>query len=677
MKKMKIIGLYILSFVSALLASVIGVIFNAKLSQNPILMIAFAALAILPIFLLLFNIIFQKHLIKKINGINVAELNTFLVSHRNDAEKTAKEKLKELQHIRHLTTLYTVFIAILGITTAILGGVLTEFNYYLYTVCILYSAIILFSVFVRIRKKIPYVLDENIVTISQNDYPVIHALASKAAKSVGYEKEIVIIPEWDCSASIINDEKRAYLTIGVVLLNILTEEELYAILLHEFAHISKNSAVEREQQYNLWLCNERGIIDKLSELLSHLYSYSSVKYQFTYIIYQYAASVIKELNADRAMAKHFDSKIAVSALLKMHYNTLYGWERGVKNEDSIFKSEVLEANYLTRRIESLKESIATRSEFWNSLLSKEILANNASHPTLKMRMDALGVEKLSLTDSKSSEEYLVEIKKLLQFSEDTIYNNRIKTYEKERNENYSEPFARIEEWNNSGNPISAETYADIISDLKSVGKHEEAENLCDRVLEELPEQSTAHAAYMKGCAMICRYDEKGMDLIYHAMEQNGNYIEEGLNLLGEFCCLTGREDELLEYRKKAVQLAQRHKDQDFQISFLSKSDNLTKETLPDGMLEEILAYIKSIDTGIIQNIYLVRKTVSKTFFASVFIIHFYGGTDAQRDDIMHKIFRFLDSHPSEWQFALFDYFEYPEVNVEKIEGSLVYSKEDK
>ena len=54
----------------------------------------------------------------------------------------------------------------------------------------------------------------------------------------------------------------------------------------------------------------------------------------------------------------------------------------------------------------------------------------------------------------------------------------------------------------------------------------------------------------------------------------------------------------------------------------------------------------------------MRKTVSETFFASVFIIHFYGGTDAQRDEIMHKIFRFLDSHPSDWQFSLFDYFEY-------------------
>ncbi|MBQ5834012.1 MAG: hypothetical protein IIW36_04280 [Clostridia bacterium] len=41
---------------------------------------------------------------------------------------------------------------------------------------------------------------------------------------------------------------------------------------------------------------------------------------------------------------------------------------------------------------------------------------------------------------------------------------------------------------------------------------------------------------------------------------------------------------------------------------------------------------------------------------------------------MHGIFRYLDSYPVEKQFALFDYFEYPDVKIEKIEGSLVYEK---
>ncbi len=413
----------------------------------------------------------------------------------------------------------------------------------------------------------------------------------------------------------------------------------------------------------------------LSALLSRLYLSFAIKYAFNYQIYDYASAVVNELHADQSMAKYGNPKAAVSALLKTQYNKLYFWESTVKNEASIYESEELKPDYLTNKISDFKKAIAERNEDWNEMIGKEILANNSSHPTLKMRMDALGIHKLSIAETKSSDEYIAEIRRILDFSENVIYEEWVKTYETERAEQFTEPLARIEEWRRSGSTISPETYADIVSDLKTLGMHEEAEALCEKVIEALPAMSSAHAMFMKGSAMLYRYDERGMELIYRAMEQNGNYIEEGLNIIGSFCCLTGREEALSDYRRKAGELGQKYVDQVSQVSFLSKNDKLTKEALPDGMLEEILSYIRSIDQNIIQNIYLVRKTVSETFFSSVFIIHFYGGTDAQRSEIMHKIFRFLDSHPADWQFSLFDYFEFPEIRVEKIEGSLVFSKD--
>ncbi len=674
---MKKIGLYILSYVSALLASIIGLLFNEKWSESPAVVAVFVILSILPILLFAFNIFSAKRFVNKINRSKVADLNAFLVSHRDDAENTAKQKFKEIRCIRHLTTIYTLFIAVLAIAVAVLGGILMLFASSLYMLCLLYSGVLFYSVYTRIHRKKQITLSETAVSISKKDYPLIYDLAHKAADCVGSTDEILILLTWSCSASIMKDQKRSILQLGVVLLHTLSEEELYNILLHEFAHVSDdNRKAFRESQYYTWLCEESGGYNKLSVFLSKLYLSFATKYAFNYMFYDYASSVVNELYADQAMAKHGDPKVAVSALLKTHYDTMYFWESGVKNESPLYEPEELKADYLTNRISDFKKAITERSEYWNNLVGKEILANNSTHPTLKMRMDALGIQELSLTETKSSGEYIAEIQKLLDFSENIIYEERLKTYKNDRTEQFVEPLARIEEWHQAGNPISPETYADLVSDLKALGKHEEAEALCDKVIETLPSLSSAHATFMKGSAMLYRYDERGMELIYRAMEQNGNYIEDGLNILGNFCCLTGREQALLDYRKKAGDLAQKHKDQDSQISFLSKNDNLNKETLPDGMLEEILAYIKSIDQDIIQNIYLVRKTVSDTFFASVFIIHFYGGTDAQRDEIMHKIFRFLDSRPVEWQFSLFDYFEYPEINVEKIEGSLVFSKEN-
>ena len=96
--------------------------------------------------------------------------------------------------------------------------------------------------------------------------------------------------------------------------------------------------------------------------------------------------------------------------------------------------------------------------------------------------------------------------------------------------------------------------------------------------------------------------------------------------------------------------------------------------MPKEMLDSILEFIHSVDEGIIKNIYLVRKTINENFFTSAFVIHFWGGTDAQREEIMHKIFRYLDTYPTEWQFSLFDYTNVSDIKFDRIEGSLVWNK---
>ena len=92
------------------------------------------------------------------------------------------------------------------------------------------------------------------------------------------------------------------------------------------------------------------------------------------------------------------------------------------------------------------------------------------------------------------------------------------------------------------------------------------------------------------------------------------------------------------------------------------------------MLEDILNFIHSVDNNVIHDIYLVRKTISEDFFTSAFIIRFFGETEEEKYEIMHKIFCYLDAYPIDWQFSLFDYSELVNVKVESIEGSLVYSK---
>ena len=157
------------------------------------------------------------------------------------------------------------------------------------------------------------------------------------------------------------------------------------------------------------------------------------------------------------------------------------------------------------------------------------------------------------------------------------------------------------------------------------------------------------------------------------MAENSNYIEEGLDVIGAYCCMKGLEKELNEYREKAVEIMQKKADENDNIDTLEKKDRLSEEHLPDGMLDEILSFIKNIPDNSVSKIFLVRKTVSDTFFTSAFVIKFASGTDdetAQR--VMHAIFVHLDTC-SDWQFSLFDHRELEPGTVERISGSLVWN----
>lgn len=659
----------------AVLISAVGLAWQLC-APNRTALIILLILALLPIPLMIASAFFAKRYVKKIRDAKVADMREYVLRHRQEAEQTAQVLLKKLQRRRRATAVCTVLITLLGVCAAICGGMLCTAAPFLLFLFVFYAGTVFLAVYSRIEKKKPLELADDAPVLKREDFPLLHDTAYRAARALGCHKEIVILLTHDCNAGIVFDKKRYYLRLGAILLSILTQEELYCICLHEFSHCSEKTMVAtRETDYAAWISTPKEI-PLPAFLVTHAFTFLDVLYLFDSMTYEYATSVIKETEADRDMGRHGNPTAAASALLKLDYDNKFSWESDALDRDPIYAAEKPNPHYLRELAEEFKQAIRTRQKDWNAMIEKEILPNNASHPTLRMRWETLGVDHVDEIEYPSDSPYADEMQQILDLA-DTRLVGLQDTYEKDRRESYLDPLDRINDWKKNGEPISAETYADVISDLRKIGRDKEAELLCERVIEELDENSSYHAYFIKGCMMLHRYDERGVDLIYHALEGNHNYLEEGLDLLGIFFCMTGREQELLDYRARVAQLAQQDKDEFSQTCFLSKTDKLTRDEMPREMLDEILSYIHSVDEDIIQDIYLVRKTISETYFSSAFIIHFYGGTDAQQGDIMYKIFRYLDTYPVEWHFSLFDYFECPEIKFDKIEGSLVYTKNNK
>ena len=618
------------------------------------------------------NLILTNRFAKQLDQSSIQDIQQYIYSHREAEKDETKKRYQQLHFLRIGTSIYTCLLGILSTFIAFLIG--TVYTSELFVPLHIFSAIVFLSALSRIRFRMPEVLfEEDKRYVSQDEYPLLYSLAQKAADVLYCKGKIKIAILDDFNAGIARVGDTYSIQIGALLLNTLSQDELYCVLLHEFSHVeSKNNESNKERDYNTWI--QQGKTPHfLSNITNIFFLYVDSLYSFNFNLYLYGISINIESAADIAMVNYGDAKNAASALLKIKFYDLYSWEKGTYDEECYFESETARKDYLERELNTFLNRLELRKEVWTNYISVEILSRSATHPTLKMRLDTLGITSLETLVNCDSDLYITECKKALSYMDELLYKELIKDYDTTRMSLYIEPKELIDSWEYEGKPIISSEYSDIGLSLRQLGRNSEAIELYHRAIAELStDAEICHARFIRGCFLLHQFDSSGLEDIYYAMEHNSNYINEGLSIIGNFCCLTGNQKELDIYRKKAIELAQKQKDVYSQISTLTKNDHLSSEQLPDGMLDDILSYISTIDEGSINEIYLVRKTITDDFFTSAFVIRFnIDISDKKKEKILHKIFSYLDTCSS-WQFSLFDFTELQDIKFVKIENSCVY-----
>ncbi len=667
-----------ISVVLTVATYIIGMVVGKKIPESLDNALGFTTLVslILPFLLLGISVAAKKIYTNKINKQDVRSFFDFILSHRECAEETSFKKLKFLTNWKRATDIYAVVFVICGVLASLLFGYYsikdsdTSLSF-----CVMPMYYILQGL-ARIRFPEPAVLeDEEKYYLHKQDYNEIYFLAEKAAKKLGCRGEIVIQPFATCNALVRKEGNTIYIGIGVILLAIMTPEELYNVLLHEFSHIvNEQGDMKKVRDYYGWLY-KGGNNHIFNQVTQKLYGFFDVVYAFNYDLYQYAATIQSEQAADNAMKVYGDANIAASALIKLKYSDLFDWEKGTYDTDCIYESTEPEKDLCKKEAEKFKSEIARNKDKWNKLIDVEILSRSATHPTLKMRLEALGVSNYNIVENTDNEEYIKETNNAVSYCGELLSEECADTYEADRKAAFIDSLEIVDEWKNAGEPVVAETYGDICSALRKLGRNIEADKLCQRAIEELPSPANCYAHFMRGCFLLHSYDDRGLEHIYEAVSNNSNYIDEGLHEIGRYCCLTGNEEELNSYREKAINFHQEQKDKYDETGILKKGDKLCEENLPDGMLDQMLSYVRSVDNGCIGKIFLVRKVITEDFFTSAVIVDFYSKTDDETiNNIMHKIFSYLDTS-SDWQFSLFLYDDVKDVKIENVKNSCIYTAE--
>lgn len=602
---------------------------------------------------------------RRYQQMNAKQMSEFLLSHREQASRTAAEKLRLLCSIRRGTNAYALVLLLLGIVLGVcFGCTVRKVSYAVSALLILVSAQ---QLPIRAAKA---ELEDLQNILPEQEYPRLYGVAKQAAQETGWtgKVELQVRPDNTAFISLLN--QTAVVSLGAPVLRLLTQEELHALLLHEFSHVSTDNKAEI-QATNYWDFLRRGrSSDTFSLLSGAFYAWSDEAYEMNFELYQYAASISTEQAADRAMARMPEA--AASSLLKLKYFDLYLWEAEAKDEKPAYES--VQEDVIREQLADFQKELPARKADWNDLTKREIEARNATHPTIWSRIQALGLNELPEAAFPAQRDYGAECEKAIVYMDEQLAAFGRMCFEEDHRALYLEPKKDVENWEAAGCPVVAEEYADVVKALHQLGRNSDGIALCNHAIDQLQPIAAAYAYFIRGAWRLRRYDAGGLQDLYTAIELNNNFIDSALDVIGTFCTLTGMQQELETYREKALELAQRQRDEFSETGRLTRKDKLSTEHLPEGMLEDILSHIQAVSQDSIDRIYLVHKTISDTFFTSAFVIQFRPetGEDVQRD-VLHQIFCYLDTC-SDWQFSLFEYREIPKGLVERVPDSCVYQR---
>lgn len=660
-----------LAVLSALASAVCGAL--SPLTPSPALYVIYAICCIIPVIFLILNIISQKLYLRKFDDMTVAETMDFLLAHREHADETAAKKLKLLKTQRGFCKAYAVTLGALGAAVGFLGGIIGLIGAIPSAV---YSFYLLLSAFANIEFRASEAFYTDISSsITPMEYPELFSMARDAAGKLGCKKKVRIVLNPEYNMSVIQEKDFYCLFIGVPLLNHWNRDELYAALLHEFGHVmDENRADWAERNYVVRLSH--GTPHFLGNLTAPIYRFFDAFYSVQFNLYSYASALKRESFSDCAMALYGDPQAAASVFIKLHCYNLFEWGKRSEDETPLYAPEEPNLDFDRERLDDFLSAIEKKGELWMSLIDRELLSRNASHPTTKMRLETLGVTEYELLPYKPEGRYADECRKATEFMNSIICERLCYDYRGKRQNNFLKYLSPIQKWESDGKPLNPVEYRDTVRNLRILGRKQEADELCIRAINELPHPANVYASFMHGLYLLRKLDPEGLRYAYHAIDYSTNYAPGGLPVIEEYCNIVGDREELEKCLEKAKLCVQKKNDVIKNIYNLAKKkEKLYPEDLPADLLEGIINYVKSIDEGKISRIYAAKKEIPGDVPHTIIVPIFKAGTEEEDiEKIMHLFHLYLDT-ATEWQFALRMYSEVAKAKIEDVKGSLIYKAE--
>lgn len=612
---------------------------------------------------------------KQVDKSSVREINADMDQRRQATREDPRRALAHLRRVCALSIGYTVLAVVLCLSVPFFKGMAAKT-----TVGMVENVIALFALsgFVG-RLIVPKEKDSDVGLLPEADFPLLYGMFREAAGPALSGKELRIcilddIPNGECTAAVAVNEKRVILLLGVTLLCVADEEELHQVMLHEAAHLDSGEVKETK--------TVKGILNYLGRdsrtffgfFADNLLVWPLTVLSLRFQMYDWFVSQDKEAAADRRAAQQGDAFKQASILAKIGAHELYIFEQ--EPYTTLFASEKIPQHLLSDRARAFRQALTEREGDWRRILEHGLVSRTASHPTFRLRWEALGCCPYSLTPADENTAFAQECWAAAEAADAVKASVSQERYDAMRKEAYLDQLKIVEEFESRNRELTPDELRPPMLAYYAIGKPEKMEEICDRVIRDNESPfATAFSKYWKGVLLLRRYDDRGLEYIYQAMETNSNYIRNGLDEIGSYCCRMGLEKALEEYRALAPELLQTDKDRT--SDGITLQAKLTTDTLPEGWQDQILKFILDAAAGSMEAVYLVRNTIREDYAPSTFILRFRDDTaEEKRDEVLDKVFRLLDDWPVDWEFYLYAYENSMRKPLSRVAGSCIWSSRE-
>ena len=483
-------------------------------------------------------------------------------------------------------------------------------------------------------------------SLLQEDYPCFFALARRAAKEMGCERTILLAAT-DGGIGVREEGKFVVISLNPIECKLLTQDELYSVLLHEFAHVVNRDTARAGIFRTGEVCwnSLNGIARGVARLF-----YSAAVWQaaMDVSVYETFSSRHHEMMADEAVKKASCRQDFINATAKAEFYFRFD---GVPRREliyDVYASEQPVKDFMSRKLALFLQREREEADEWRKWIAVELPARIDSHPTLRQRMEAMDTETYDTDTRESDEVYCAECDKLLALGDRLIFESVKPRYAELRRTEYlerREQMERYEAAEHEGEELLQKELTDCMYAYYGID-NEKALRIAERILEE--DEGNAYAHFIRARIYFERMDARCVEDFRAAMKRNPTFFEGSMDGIGRFALLSGNEALLAEYRSTAPE-GQDAAEQEIRAGEYKRGMPLRSCTLSEDTREEIRVFIEKTFSGLHYQVYLAGFAKN----ATAVIVRFRRGTPSERiNECMNGLFTCLDLGDQDYWLSL-------------------------